>query len=46
MVALPVQSPLEQAAILRRWSVGLQGIAKNHSWDGFVLDCQPAGSAP
>ena len=46
MVALPVQSPLEQAAILRRWSAGLLGIAKNHSWDGFVLDCQPVGSAP
>lgn len=46
MVALPVQSPLNEAAILRRWSAGFQGIAKNHSWDGFVLDCQPAGPAP
>ena len=41
VVDLPLQSPLVEAAILNQWSGPLQSIGKNHSWDGFVLDCQP-----
>lgn len=41
VVDLPIQSSLAEAAILRRWSGPLQSIGKNHSWDGFVLECQP-----
>ena len=41
VVDLPVASPLAEDAILRQWSGPLQSIGKNHSWDGFVLDCLP-----
>jgi hypothetical protein len=46
IVNLPVQGPLAEVTILRRWVGPLQSIGKNHSWDGFVLDCLPGALAP
>ena len=46
VVDLPVPNPLAEETILRRWSVPLQSIGKNRSWDGFVLDCQVGASIP
>ncbi len=46
VVDLPVPVPLTEAAILRRWAGPLQSIGKNHSWDGFVLDCLPEFPIP
>ena len=43
---LPVPAPLDEAAILRRWSGPLQSIGKNHSWDGIVLNSLPAPATP
>lgn len=41
IVNLPVPAPLDESEILRQWSGPLQSIGKNHSWDGFVLECSP-----
>lgn len=46
VVNLPMQGPLTETAILSQWLGPLQSIAKNRSWDGFVLDCRPPAPAP
>ena len=41
IVNLPIHASLGEAAIMHQWSGPLQSIGKNHSWDGFVIECQP-----
>jgi len=40
LVRLPLEGPLTAAAVLEQWASTLGQIAKNKSWDGFVLDVQ------
>lgn len=39
VVSLPIEGSLSEAAVLDKWATPLQLIGKNHSWDGFVIEC-------
>ena len=39
VVSLPIEGSLSEAAVLDKWATPLQLIGRNHSWDGFVIEC-------